>query len=75
MTAGAVLIAMRILLGIFGNNLYLGTCKRRIRKAKTTTPDISSFELTTKGGVSFGIAIAFYFISNLISIMVTSFFQ
>lgn len=75
MVTATLLITLRVLLGVFGNNLYLNTCKRRIRKAKTATPDISSFELSTRGGVSFGLAIVFYFISNLLSVIVTTFFQ
>lgn len=67
MAASMVLILMRVLLGIFGNNLYLTSCVKRIRNAKLEIPDISSYELSTKGGVSLGISIAFYFLSSIIS--------
>lgn len=74
MVASLVLLALRVLLGVFGNNLYLSSCKKRIQKAKLTVPDISAFELSTKGGVSMGVAVAFYFLSSLISNLVLTLF-
>lgn len=73
MAASVVLILTRVLLGIFGNNLYLSFCKNKIRKAKLEVPDISSFELSTKGGVSLGVAVIFYFLSSMISNAVIAF--
>jgi len=73
MIASTVLILFRVLLGIFGNNLYLTFCKNKIQKAKVDVPDISSFELSTKGGVSFAVAVIFYFLSSIISNAVISF--
>lgn len=74
MVASFLLLALRILLGIIGNNLYLSSCKKRIRKAKLTVPDISTFELSTRGGVSMGVAVAFYFLSSFISNAILTFF-
>lgn len=67
MAASTLLILLRVLLGVFGNNLYLSACKKTICKAKVAVPDISTFELSSKGGVSFGVAMAFYFISSAIN--------
>lgn len=71
--ASTVIIGVRVLLGLFGNNLYFTLCKNKIQKAKLEIPDISSFELTTKGGVSFVLAITFYFLSSLVTNIVYTF--
>ncbi len=67
MFASAGVLLMHAALGLFGNNLYLRFCTAKIAKAQQVTPDISSHELSTAGGVSFGVAAVFYLLSSLLS--------
>ena len=55
-----------VLLGAKGNHLYLHHCTVRIQKARQSTPDISSAEMSSFGGVSVGIAVLFYLISTFL---------
>lgn len=68
------LFAIRIVLGLRGNLYYKMICEKKIRKARGKTPDISSAELTSVGGISIGIAVLFYFISYILTDVLSYFF-
>ena len=61
-----LLFATHVLLGLKGNNLYLYHCTSRINTARKKTPDISTAELGSLGGVSMGIVILFYLLSSFV---------
>lgn len=62
-----LLLAAHILLGIKGNHLYLHHCCKRIHSVREETPDLSSGELSSFGGVSVGAAALFYLLSTLLA--------
>lgn len=61
-----LLLVAHILLGAKGNQLYLYHCTKKIREAQQEAPDITPVEIGSLGGVSVGVAIAFYFISSFL---------
>lgn len=61
------LFAIRILLGLRGNAYYKMVCEKRIRNARSKTPDISSPEIASLGGISIGITVLFFFISYILT--------
>lgn len=68
------LFAIRIVLGLRGNEYYKLVCEKKIIKAREKTPDISSAELTSAGGISIGITVLFYFVSYLLTDVFSYFF-
>lgn len=62
-----ILFVGRILLGLKGNQLYKVHCERRIRAARTKTPDMSAGELSSIGGTSLLLAAVFYTIPTVLS--------
>ena len=67
------LFAIRILLGLRGNLYYKMVCEKKIRCARSKTPDISSPEIASLGGVSIGITVLFYFISYILTDVISYF--
>lgn len=66
-----VFLALKILLGIKGNDFYFGFCAKKIAAAKEKTPDLSVGEMTSLGGVSVGLAVLFYVLSSIAVEIVT----
>lgn len=66
-----VFLALRILLGIKGNDFYFQFCAKKIDAAKTKTPDLLPSEMTSLGGVSVGLAVLFYVLSSIAVEIVT----
>ena len=66
-----ILFAIRILLAFRGNQYYKLMCEKKIRSAREKTKDISSAELSSIGGISVGISVLFYFISYVITEVIT----
>ncbi len=65
-----IMIAVEIGLALFGNRLYRDHCQRKIANARAKTPDLTSGELSSIGGVSIAVTIigyiAQYFISQIL---------
>lgn len=68
-----ILLAVRIIIGWRGNNLYQRHCLQKIRKIREQTPDLSSAELASKGGTSMVAPMIGYFVpvfvSNIIAVI------
>lgn len=68
-----IIIAIKIMLAVFGNKLYHRHCTEVIRKARARVPDLSSPELMGIGGTSIGVVlisgIFVSFLEQLISIL------
>ncbi len=70
----AVLFIISIALGIYGNRLYFNHCGKTIARLREKTPDLTSGELSTSGGVSIAVAvigyIAQYFLTQILFIFI-----
>ena len=66
----AIILAIEIGLALFGNRLYRDHCLKKIASAREKTPDLTSGELSSIGGVSIAVMIigyiAQYFISQIL---------
>ena len=69
-----VFFAMKIILGIRANHFYFSHCCKKINTAKEKTPDLSSAELTSAGGVTVGLAALTYVISSIVIEAITILF-
>ncbi len=67
----AIMTVIKVMLGLFGNKLYLMHCTKTVRRARETTPDLTASEFTTVGGTSVAMAIigyfAVYFVTQLLA--------
>ncbi len=63
----------RLLLGIFGNRLYLLQCERRIFRMQQDGVTSSPAEMTSSGGVSVNAVIIAYFVPGILSYLLTIF--
>lgn len=61
------ILAMEILLGLRANAFYLQHCENKIHAARARTPDISTMELASQGGVSWLLPVLCYVVCNLIT--------
>lgn len=71
MAVSAIFLVLQILLGYQANRFYLHHCEKRIATAREKTPDLTSGELTSFGGVSIGLAALLYVAASLIIRVVT----
>lgn len=69
-----IMFVLSISIAVFGNRLYRDHCQRAIRRARQKTPDLTSGELSSIGGVSIAVTvigyIAQYFITHLLIIFI-----
>lgn len=69
-----ITLAISIVLGIFGNYLYRDHCKKTISRMRSKTPDLTSGELASVGGISIAVTIigyiAQYFITQILVIFI-----
>ncbi len=70
----AIMLVISIAIAVFGNRLYRDHCRRAIARAREKTPDLTSGELSSIGGVSIAVAIigyiAQYFITQILVIFI-----
>ena len=66
-------LGMSVLLGIKGNAFYFAHCKKKVRNAKTKTPDLTSTELGARGGVSAGVAVLFVALEEVGGLLIATF--
>ena len=59
-------MTLKILLGLRANAFYLEHCEKKIRSARTKTPDLSPIELSSIGGVSIVMPILGYLITEIV---------
>lgn len=59
-------LTMKIVIALKGNAYYFSHCKKKIKSAKSETSDLSLTELSTYGGVSTGMAVLFFAISETV---------
>ncbi len=63
-------LALRVVFGIFGNSLYMGTCVSRVKRLQRDNPDDYKAQLPTAGGVSFVLGMLAYFVSQMAGMFV-----
>jgi len=64
------MVVMRLLFGLFANQMYLRTCKKRVRTAKENDPADFRTTLKTLGGVSFVWGAVSYFGINILTSLI-----
>ena len=69
-----IMLVISIVIAVFGNRLYRDHCQRTIKRAREKTPDLTSGELSSIGGVSIAVTvigyIAQYFITQILVIFI-----
>lgn len=68
-----IYVSSRLYLGMFGNKLYYKSCQKKIRKAKSKIPDLSSGELAAFGGTAIGIALAFHLLLEFLPMFLSTY--
>lgn len=58
-------LILKIFLGVKGNDFYLQFCEKKLSDAKQKTPDLSTAEVASVGGVSLWVAILFYVLASM----------
>lgn len=58
-------LILKIFLGVKGNDFYLQFCEKKLSNAKQKTPDLSTAEAASLGGVSLLISILFYVLASM----------
>ena len=71
MALSLINLALSVLLGIKGNQLYYNHCRNKIQTIREKTPDLSSTELRTYGGASIGAVIISYVCAQFLMMLLT----
>lgn len=61
-----IFMTLKILLGLRANAFYFEYCEKKIQSARVKTPDLSSIELSSIGGVSLVMPLLCYFVTEIV---------
>ena len=68
-------LLLRVLLGLFGNRLYMRHCLSVVRRAKAAYPEGYRAQLAVLGGTSVALAVVAYLCVQFLPVMVSSLFM